>query len=115
MKKIKGDPVVAQRLTNPARIPEDAGLIPGLTQWIEDPALLWLWCRPAAVAPVRPLAREPPYAVDAALEKTKKEREKRNTHGEPQNLTFPTLDAPTSASAPLHRPLLPPWAEFQGY
>ena len=27
-----------------------------------DSALLWLWCRPAAIAPIRPLAREPPYA-----------------------------------------------------
>ena len=25
-----------------------------------DPVLLWLWCRPAAVAPIRPLAWEPP-------------------------------------------------------
>ena len=37
-----------------------------------DPALLWLWRRPAAVALIEPLAWEPPYAVDAALEKTKK-------------------------------------------
>ena len=35
-------------------------------------ALLWLWCRPAAVAPVRPLAWEPPYAADAALKSQKK-------------------------------------------
>ena len=41
-----------------------------------DPELLWLWCRPTAVAPIRPLAQEPPYAAGAALEKT--EREKRN-------------------------------------
>ena len=33
--------------------------------------LLWLWCKPAAAAPIRPLAWEPPYAVGAALEKTK--------------------------------------------
>ena len=33
----------------------------------QGPALLWLWCRPAAVALIRPLAREPPYAVGAAL------------------------------------------------
>ena len=28
---------------------------------------LWLWCRPAAVGPIRPLAWEPPYASNAAL------------------------------------------------
>ena len=48
-----------------------------------DPTLLWLWCRPAAVAPIRPLAREPPYATIAALKvqntkKKKKKKEKRN-------------------------------------
>ena len=30
-------------------------------------ALLWLWCRPAAVAPIHPLAWELPYAAAAAL------------------------------------------------
>ena len=40
-----------------------------------DPALLWLWCRPVATAPIRPLAREPPYATGAALEKTEKKKE----------------------------------------
>jgi len=28
-----------------------------------DPALLWLWCRLAAAAPIRPLAWEPPCAM----------------------------------------------------
>ena len=37
-----------------------------------DPALLWLWCRLAATAPIRPLAWEPPYAVGMVLEKAKK-------------------------------------------
>ena len=31
-----------------------------------DPALLWLWCRPVAMAPIQPLAWEPPYAARAA-------------------------------------------------
>ena len=31
-----GVPVVAQWLTNPISIPEDAGLIPGLAQWAKD-------------------------------------------------------------------------------
>ena len=35
-------------------------------------ALLWLWCRPVGIAPIRALAWEPPYAAGAALEKTKK-------------------------------------------
>ena len=34
-----GVPVVAQRLTNPTRNHEVAGSVPGLTQWINDPAL----------------------------------------------------------------------------
>ena len=33
-----------------------------------DPSLLWLWCRPAAAAPIRPLAWELPYALSVALE-----------------------------------------------
>ena len=36
-----------------------------------DPALLWLWCRPVAAAPIRHLAWEPPYAVGVAQEKGK--------------------------------------------
>ena len=38
-----------------------------------DPVMLWLWCRPAATAPIGPLAWEPSYASGAAL-KSKKER-----------------------------------------
>ena len=40
-----------------------------------DLALLWLWCRLAAVAPISPPAWEPPYVVGVALkrQKTKKE------------------------------------------
>ena len=42
-----------------------------------DPALLWLWCRPVATASIRPLAWEPPYAAGAALEKAKRQKNKK--------------------------------------
>jgi len=41
-----------------------------------DPALLWLWHRPVTIAPIRPLAWEPPYATGVALERTKKQTNK---------------------------------------
>ena len=31
-----GVPVVAQQVKNPTSIPKDAGLIPGLNQWVTD-------------------------------------------------------------------------------
>ena len=42
-----------------------------------DPTLLWLWCRPAAIAPIRPLAWEPPYAAGAAQEKAERPKKKK--------------------------------------
>ena len=47
-----------------------------------DPALLWLWNRPVAIAPIRPLDWESPYAMGAALEKAKRQKKKRKTEKE---------------------------------
>ena len=41
-----------------------------------DPALLWLWGRPTATAPIPPLVWEPPYAMGVALKSKKQKKEK---------------------------------------
>ena len=51
-----------------------------------DPKLLWLWCRPAAIALIGPLAWESPYAAGAALEKTKKQKNKKKQKKKPKTL-----------------------------
>ena len=51
-----------------------------------DPALLWLWHRLVAVALIRPVAWEPPYATSAAL-KRQKDQNKKNK-GEINHGTF---------------------------
>ena len=41
-----------------------------------DLALLRLWCRPTATAPIQPLAWEPPYALGSDIQgKTKQNKE----------------------------------------
>ena len=50
-------------------IQEDVRSIPGLTQWVKDLVLLWLWCRLVTAALIQPLAWELPYAADAAPKK----------------------------------------------
>ena len=42
-----------------------------------DPVLLWLWCRPVAIALIQPLPWEPPYVTGVALKKTKRLKKKK--------------------------------------
>ena len=54
-----------------------------------DPALLWLWCRLAAAAPIPPLAWELPKAACATVKKTKKK--KRAVLGKPEWPVIPIM------------------------
>ena len=67
-------------ITNPNSIHEDPSLIPASLSELKDLVLLWLWCRLAAAALIRPLARELLYARGAARER-KKERKKEKRGG----------------------------------
>ena len=40
--------------------------------------MLWLWCRPAAIASIQPLAWEPPYVAGTALKSKKTNKQKKN-------------------------------------
>ena len=42
-----------------------------------DLALLWLWYRLVAIAPIQPLTWELPYATGVALKKRKRERRRK--------------------------------------
>ena len=45
-----------------------------------DPELLWLWRRPVATALIRPLIWEPTYALGAALEEAKRQKQTNKKH-----------------------------------
>ena len=61
---------------NPTGVHEEDSSIPGLHQWVKDPVLLWLWCRPAAVALIPALAWELPYTTNCGPKKKKKKKKK---------------------------------------
>ena len=80
-----GVPVVAQQVMNPTSIlrtiqnhpwprsvSEGSGVVgsPGVVcRCGSDLVLLWLWCRQAAAARIRPLAWEPPHAEGVVLKR----------------------------------------------
>ena len=82
---------MAQRLVNPTSIHEDAGPTPGLDQWAKELALLWLWCRPAATAVIRPLVWEPPYAAGVALKRQKDQKKKNKKTKKQKNNVYGLL------------------------
>ena len=60
-----------------------------------------LWCGPAVIAPIRPLAWESPYAVGAALEKEKRQKIKN------KKIIQPKVDIPAQNLTPCDARILP--------
>ena len=53
-----------------------------------DPALLWLWCRPAAVALIQLLAWELTYATGVTVKSKKQTNKQTNKQKKPKTQTF---------------------------
>ena len=53
-----------------------------------DPTLLWFWSKLAAIAPIRPLDWEPPYATGMALKRQKKKKKKKERKKRKERKTF---------------------------
>ena len=66
-----------------------------------DPA--WLGCRPAATAPIRLLAWDPPYVVSVAL-KSKEEKIRTKSREPSQRHGTTTADESNKKTTPRNRP-----------
>jgi len=65
-----------------------------------DPALLWLWCRLVATAPIQPLAWEPPYAAGAAQRNSKKDKQNKTKKPRIQPLPHHLAGPPSGFKQP---------------
>ena len=67
-----------------------------------DTALLWLWWRPVAAAPIQYLAWKPPYATGVALKqnkaKTKQNKQTNKNHPKASAISYIVKISPLSAS-----------------
>ena len=90
-----GVPDMAQQLANLTSIHEDGVWSMASLSWLRIQCchdlwcrshtrlrswLLWLWCMPASVAPIWPLAWESPYAVGVALKSNNNNRNNNNNN-----------------------------------
>ena len=66
-----------------------------------DLALLWLWCRPAAAAPIQCLAWKLPYAPGAALKRKKKKKRLKAKYPD-----FSVYVLVTMTACPQHDPVI---------
>ena len=86
-----------------------------------DPTLPWLWYRSAAIAPIQPLAWEPPYAAGATLKRPKKQNKtkqktktktKQNKKTKTKPLSYRHETCIKSLKYNLLLPVIPGQAEF---